>query len=137
MFCRQPRYGVGAFSTPSSSRTCSENTRGGLPITVLCCGVCSARDGHTVVGVDVDLDKVAAAGSGRSPVIEKGLDELMEQAVTSGRLRATLDGQSAVQESDVSLICVGTPSSGNGSLNLAYIQRVCVEIGNACARRRG
>jgi GDP-mannose 6-dehydrogenase len=99
--------------------------------------VCLARDGHSVIGVEIDPDKVTAARSGRSPVIEKGLDELMEQAARSGRLRATLDSQAAVQESDVSLICVGTPSNGNGSLNLAYIDRVCVEIGTALASTKG
>src|SRR5262249_33091271 len=92
---------------------------------------CLARDGHSVIGVDVDAEKVAAVQTGRSPVIEKGLDELMEQVVRSGRLTATLDGQTAVQESDGSLICVGTPSNGNGSLNLEYIDRVCLQIGEA------
>lgn len=92
---------------------------------------CLARDGHTVIGVDVDPQKVAAVGSGRSPIIERGLEALLQQVVAAGRLRATRDGRAAVQESDVSLICVGTPSNGNGSLNLAYVDRVCEEIGAA------
>jgi GDP-mannose 6-dehydrogenase len=98
---------------------------------------CLARDGHTVIGVDVDAHKVAAAGAGRSPVLEKGLDELMQQAVRAGRLRTTCDGRQAVMESDVSLICVGTPSNGNGSLNLEFVDRVCIEMGTALAEKTG
>lgn len=97
---------------------------------------CLARDGYTVIGVDVDPNKVAAVSAGIPPVIEKGLETLMSRAVRSGRLRATLDAQSAVLESDVSLICVGTPSNGNGSLNLEYVDRVCMAIGQALAARK-
>jgi len=97
---------------------------------------CLARDGHTVVGVDVDPQKVAAAGAGQSPVLEAGLEKVMEQAVKAERLRASCDGRAAVQESDLSLICVGTPSNGNGSLNVEYIDRVCIEIGIALASKK-
>lgn len=96
---------------------------------------CLARDGHTVIGVDLDAHKVAAVASGRSPVIETGLDKLMKDAVQAGRLCATSDGRAAVQASDVSLICVGTPSNGNGSLDLQYVDRVCIEIGTALAEK--
>lgn len=98
---------------------------------------CLARDGHTVIGVDVDAHKVAAAASGRSPVLEKGLDELTQQVVRAGRLRTTCDGRLAVMESDVSLICVGTPSNGNGNLNLEFVDRVCIEMGTALAAKNG
>ncbi len=94
---------------------------------------CLARDGHTVIGVDVDPRKVAAAAAGRSPVMETGLEELMAWAVSCGRLHATQDAAAAVQHSDVSLICVGTPSNGNGSLSVEYVERVCAEIGSSLA----
>lgn len=96
---------------------------------------CLARDGHTVIGVDVNPQKVEMVNAGRSPVMEPGLDELMGEMVGSMRLRATLDSGMAVQGSDVSLICVGTPSNGNGSLDLRYVQRVCTEIGVALAAK--
>src|SRR2546429_9582103 len=90
---------------------------------------CLARDGHTVIGVDVDQQKVTAVASGRSPVIERGLDQLIAEVTSSGKLRATLDSKAAVEQTDVSLICVGTPSNGNGSLNLNYLENGCMEIG--------
>jgi len=96
---------------------------------------CLARDGHTVIGVDVDPQKVAAIAVGKSPVLEPGLDQLMADGVRSGRLQATLDSRAAVQQSEISLICVGTPSNPNGSLNLRYLDRVCIEIGRALANK--
>ena len=93
---------------------------------------CLARDGHMVIGVDVNPQKVELVGSGRSPIIEPGLDELISEVVESGKLQVSLDSQAAVHESDISLICVGTPSNGNnGSLNLQYVENVCREIGIA------
>ena len=97
---------------------------------------CLARDGHTVIGVDVDQQKVTAVASGRSPVIERGLDQLIAEVTRTGKLRATLDSKAAVEQTDVSLICVGTPSNGNGSLNLHYLERVCMEIGGALAAKK-
>jgi GDP-mannose 6-dehydrogenase len=96
---------------------------------------CLARDGHTVIGVDVSSHKVASVGAGRSPLIEPGLEQLLRQAVDCGRLQATRDARAAVHRSDVSLICVGTPSNGNGSLNLQFIKGVCAEIGAALAAK--
>ena len=90
-----------------------------------------AGDGHTVVGVDVNPDKVASLNEGRSPIVEKGLDELIANNVASGRLRATTDTAEAVAATDLSLICVGTPSRRNGSLDLTYLERVCQQIGEA------
>ena len=94
---------------------------------------CLARDGHIVIGVDVSPQKVDAVAAGRSPVIEPGLDELIRAMVHAGRFRATSDARMAVHESEVSLICVGTPSNGNGSLNLHFAQNVCRQIGAALA----
>ena len=90
-----------------------------------------AADGHDVVGVDVNPDKVAAVNSGRSPIVEPGLDTLLESGVDARRLRATTSTTEAVAESDLSLICVGTPSRKNGSLDLKYLIRVCEQIGDA------
>jgi GDP-mannose 6-dehydrogenase len=94
---------------------------------------CLARDGQIVIGVDINPLKVELVGSGGSPIIEPGLDTLVREVVQSGRLRVSLDTKAAVQDSDISMICVGTPSNGNGSLNLRYIENVCAEIGMALA----
>src|SRR5690606_38933248 len=92
---------------------------------------CLARNGHAVVGVDTNPTKVALINDGASPIVEKGLDELLRNAVAEGRLRATMNAADAVAASDVSLVCVGTPGNGNGSLNLAFVERVCRDIGRA------
>lgn len=90
-----------------------------------------AADGHTVVGVDVNPDKVASLTEGRSPIVEKGLDELIRDGAANGSLRATTDTAEAVHATDLSLLCVGTPSRKNGSLDLTYLERVCQQIGEA------
>jgi GDP-mannose 6-dehydrogenase len=90
-----------------------------------------AADGHTVVGVDVNPDKVASLNEGRSPIVEKGLDELIDENRANGRLRATTSTAEAVRDTDLSLICVGTPSRKNGSLDLTYLERVAEQIGEA------
>ena len=97
---------------------------------------CLARDGHMVTGVDVDQQKVSAVASGRSPVIERGLDQLIAKVTRAGKLEATPDGKAAVDRTDASLLCVGTPSNANGSLNLHYLERVCEEIGVALAAKK-
>ena len=88
-----------------------------------------AADGHTVVGVDVNPAKVESLNEGRSPIVEKGLDELIRETTGDGRLRATTSTREAVEGTDLSLICVGTPSRKNGSLDLTYLERVCEQIG--------
>ena len=97
---------------------------------------CLAADGHTVVGVDNNPVKVDLLNQGRAPVIEAGLGELIEEGVRAGRLRATTDCDAAVAGTDVALVCVGTPSRSNGSLDLAYLRRVAGDIGQAIRRRR-
>ncbi len=94
---------------------------------------CLARDGHEVIGIDVNPQKVAQINSGRPTVIEPNLDEFVAEAVEAGKLRATGDSFAAVQDTDLSLICVGTPSNGNGSLDRKYLKHVCAEIGAALA----
>jgi GDP-mannose 6-dehydrogenase len=89
-----------------------------------------ADDGHEVVGVDVIPEKVAAVNEGRSPIVEPGLDELLKRGVAERRLRATTSTEDAVRSTDLSLLCVGTPSRRNGSLDLSYLTRVCEEIGH-------
>src|SRR5712672_246302 len=86
---------------------------------------CFAKNGHTVIGVDVAPAKRDILMAGRSPVIEKDLDSIIAEGVKNGRLTAEASAGAAVAASDVSLICVGTPSNPNSSLNLEYVQRVC------------
>ena len=92
---------------------------------------CFAEDGHHVVGVDVAAAKVASLNEGRSPIVEKGLDELIRRNTADGRLRATTSTADAVRDTEISLICVGTPSRKNGSLDLTYLERVAEQIGEA------
>ena len=94
-----------------------------------------AADGHEVVGVDVNADKVAAVNAGRSPIVEPGLEEQLAEAVSAGRLRATTDTADAVAATEVSLLCVGTPSRKNGSLDLTYLERVASQIGQELAKK--
>ena len=92
---------------------------------------CFANDGHTVIGVDVNPTKLGIITEGKSPIVEPGVQELIANGVYSGRLSATSDTREAVLRSEMSLICVGTPSKQNGSLDLRYVVRVCEEIGEA------
>jgi GDP-mannose 6-dehydrogenase len=92
-----------------------------------------ASSGHDVIGVDLNLRKVEMINEGRSPVIEAGLGHLITDAVVRNRIRATTNSEEAVFESSISIICVGTPSNGNGSLDLTQIEKVCQEIGVALA----
>ena len=92
---------------------------------------CLAKDGHEVVGVDLSQVKVDLVGAGRTPIIEREVGEIIERAVKHGRLKSTTDAARAIDASDVSLICVGTPSQSNGGLDLTYVRRVCEQIGTA------
>lgn len=96
---------------------------------------CFAAEGHEVTGVDVNSTKVEIINSGRSPIVEAGINDLINGMVAAGRLRATSDSAAAVRDSEISLVCVGTPSQPNGSLDLAYVKRVCEEIGAALASK--
>jgi GDP-mannose 6-dehydrogenase len=92
---------------------------------------CFAKEGHDVIGVDVNLTKVEIMNQGECPIVESGMSELIKEMVNSQRLRATTNTQEAIDNSDLSLVCVGTPSNTNGSLDLRYVERVCQEIGSA------
>jgi len=98
---------------------------------------CLAHYGHDVLGLDVNPQKADWARHGRAPVVEQGLDTLMREAVKQGSLRVSSDSRAAVHDSDVSIICVGTPSNKNGSLNLHYVENVCCEIGTGLADKQG
>ncbi len=90
---------------------------------------CLARDGHQVIGVDPAPTKVELINQGKTPIIENQIGEIIESSVRQGRLSATEKAQLAVDSSELSFICVGTPSQLNGSLDLKYIRRACEEIG--------
>ena len=92
---------------------------------------CLAKIGHNIIGVDVDQAKVDLINNGKTPIIEKNIAELVEKAVQFEQLRATTNTFEAVINSEVSFICVGTPSQLNGNLDLKYMRRVCKEIGKA------
>jgi GDP-mannose 6-dehydrogenase len=96
---------------------------------------CFSREGNEVIGVDVNPLKVEIINGGRSPIVEPGIEDLISEAVGAGRLRATTDATEAVLESDVSLVCIGTPGNHNGSLNLAHIKRACQQIGEAISSK--
>jgi GDP-mannose 6-dehydrogenase len=95
------------------------------------CAACLAEQGHHVIGVDKSEGKVDLIASGRSPIIERDIDDVVLRSVRTGRLTATLDARVAVASSDMSLICVGTPSRSNGSIDLAAVEAVASEIGQA------
>lgn len=92
---------------------------------------CFAGNGHEVTGVDVNKTKVDMINAGRALIIEPGLAELTQSAVSSRKLRATSDTRRAVLDSDMSFVCVGTPGNKNNSINLKYLKNVCREIGQA------
>lgn len=92
---------------------------------------CLATDGHSVIGVDPNKTKVNLINQGISPIVEKDIGEMIAASVKSGLLRATSDVQDAVLNSDISLVCVGTPSQLNGNLDLSHVRKVCEQIGAA------
>ena len=92
---------------------------------------CFAREGYTVVGVDVSSSKVDMVNSGKSTIVEEGIAELVRDVHAAGLLRATSDVADAIGATEISLIAVGTPSRSNGSIDLRYIERVSEEIGDA------
>lgn len=98
---------------------------------------CLARDGHDVIGVDVDRDKIDQINAGRAPIVEPQIDAIVEAAVAARRLTATTDTPPAVRASELVLVCVGTPSRANGSIDLQHLQRVCEQIGAALRHHPG
>ena len=92
---------------------------------------CLARNGHEVVGVDPLSTKVDLINAGRSPIIEAQIGEILASVVKAGRLRATCDQDQAIRDTDLSFVCVGTPSRSNGNLDTTYVRRACELIGAA------
>lgn len=99
------------------------------------CAGCLAEAGHEVIGVDVSALKVDLTNRGKAPVVEPGLEAILQAQVQSGRLRATSNTEEAIRGSDLTMICVGTPSRKNGSLDLRYIKKVCKAIGAVLAKK--
>jgi GDP-mannose 6-dehydrogenase len=97
---------------------------------------CLARDGHRVTGVDIDQAKLDLIRAGKTPVVEEGMVELMSRVASSGRVAVTDDVSQAVLESDVSLVCVGTPSAANGSQDLTATLNVARQLGRALRAKR-
>jgi len=103
----------------------------GLGYVGVVCSACFSRDGHKVIGVDVENTKVDLVNNGKSTIIEEGLEEQIKKSVDKGLLSATRDYKQAVVDTDISFICVGTPSLSNGAINLAYIYEVAKQIAEA------
>jgi len=98
---------------------------------------CLAGRKHSIIGVDSNAVKVDMINAGTSPVIEPGVNEKIAYAVRAGNLRATSIAEEAVLETELSIICVGTPSKPNGDLDCSHLENVCKEIGQALAKKIG
>jgi GDP-mannose 6-dehydrogenase len=98
---------------------------------------CLAQAGHDVLGVDPEPRKVDLINAGKSPIIEKDIGDIIARQVAAGRLAASVDAIDAVRRSDLVLVCVGTPSRGNGDIDLTYVRRVCEQIGAALRSHAG
>ncbi|MCH7344164.1 nucleotide sugar dehydrogenase [Pelomonas sp. CA6] len=97
---------------------------------------CLSRDGHELIGVDIEAAKLELIRAGKTPVVEEGMVELMAQVAASGRVSVTTDAQQAVLDSEISLVCVGTPSAANGSQDQGAVLRLAVDIGKAIAAKK-
>ena len=96
---------------------------------------CFAKLGHQVIGVDVNEQKVQLILDGKSPIVEKDLDEYVAEGIKNGNIHATTDVATAVHDTDISIVCVGTPSQMNGNIDLTYIYKVCSEIATALQQK--
>ncbi|MGH7596313.1 MAG: nucleotide sugar dehydrogenase [bacterium] len=97
---------------------------------------CFARNGHEVVGVDINPQKVALLNDGKSPIVEEEIGDMVMENVRAGRLRATDDVKDAILNTELSVICVGTPSNGNGSLSLHSVISVCRSIAQVLRHKK-
>ena len=96
---------------------------------------CLAQAGHDVIGVDPVRTKVDLINSGQTPIIEAEINEIIGSSTRSGKLRATDDPAFAISETELSFVCVGTPSQPNGNLDLRFIRRICEQIGEALKKK--
>lgn len=97
---------------------------------------CLAHKGNNVIGVDLNPTKVAAVNSGKSPIVEPRVSEIIAESHNAGRLHATNSAETAILSSDISILCVGTPGLRNGKLDLGNIEPVCREIGQILRNKR-
>jgi GDP-mannose 6-dehydrogenase len=107
----------------------------GIGYVGLISAACLARDGHAVIAVDIDPEKVSALNQGLSSSAEPGLEALIRAGVKSGRLRGSLSLEVAVAESEISIICVGARSAPDGSLDMSMVERLAADIGHALAQK--
>lgn len=98
-------------------------------------GACLAELGHTVCGVDRDAFKVDSVRRGQAPFYEPGLEDLIRKHASSGALSATVSAAEALEDADVAILCVGTPSERNGNLGLGQLRRACQEIASTVGNR--
>ena len=96
-----------------------------------------SRRGNNLIGVDINAQKVASINRGEAPVLEKGLSELVSESVRVGTLRATTNGAEAVVDTDVSLVCVGTPAKKNGSFDYSHLLSAITEVGKGIRQKNG
>jgi GDP-mannose 6-dehydrogenase len=108
----------------------------GLGYVGLTAAGCLTKQGHSVLGVDINEDKVAQLNSGVSPITEPGLDELLKTAFEEGRIEAAQHAGGRLAECDMALVCVGTPSAPDGSHNMSYIAEVSRQIALSVNRDR-
>ncbi len=97
---------------------------------------CLAKEGHDVIGVDVSKEKIEMINAGKSPIVEAKIGEIMADVVKSGKLKATMDARAAINDTEVSMICVGTPSLDNGDVDLTYVKRVSEKIGQVLKNKK-
>ena len=99
--------------------------------------VCLARDGHEVIGVDLDRTKLALIREGRAPIVEDGISTLTSEAVASGRLQVTNEIDAGLSDCDLIFVCVGTPSASNGAQDLGAVRRVAAQVGSVLSDANG
>jgi GDP-mannose 6-dehydrogenase len=90
---------------------------------------CLAKQGHQVIGVDINRDKIEQLAAGKSPIVEEKIAEIISDTISRGTLKATMDAKAAINDTEASMICVGTPSRENGDVDLSYVIRVTEKIG--------
>jgi GDP-mannose 6-dehydrogenase len=92
---------------------------------------CITREGHQVVGIDVNESKVRDIGNGLAPIVEPGVDEMLKEALDKGLLTASTTSEGQLDDCDIAIVCVGTPSAADGSHNMRYIADVSRQIATA------
>ena len=102
-----------------------------------CVGMgCLASQGHRMIGVDVSQEKVSLINQGKPTIVEKDIDQLIAEGFQKGLISATTDYKDAVLRTDISFLCVGTPSAENGHLDLSYIMQTAHQIGEALREKQ-